>query len=169
MKILINKLIKITLLWNTWASVLNWVKAADCKFVTFRNIGGSSPPLPKLFKYKKGGVMKIIYNSDLLKKITLGIKWVSGITLYPFVILKKEYENDEKLINHEKIHVVQQKELLIVFFMIWYAIEYIIRLLIYKESQKAYENICFEKEAYSNDSDSNYLQKRKRFNFVKYL
>ena len=113
--------------------------------------------------------MKIIYDSNLLKKITLGVKWVSGITLYPFVILKKEYEGDPKLVNHEKIHVVQQKELLVIFFMLWYGIEYVIRLIIYRDTQKAYANTSFEKEAYENDHNPDYLKERKRFNFLKYL
>lgn len=113
--------------------------------------------------------MKIIYNSNLLKKITLGIKWVSGITLYPFIILKKECKDDPKLVNHEKIHVVQQKELLVIFFMIWYGIEYVIRLIIYRKHCKAYENISFEKEAYENDYNPNYLQERKPFSYLKYL
>ena len=113
--------------------------------------------------------MKIIYNSNLLKIITLGRTWVAGITLYPFIILKNEYENNLNLINHEKIHIAQQKELFIIFFMLWYGIEYIIKLLIYKDSQKAYKNISFEKEAYENDFNLNYLQERKSYNHLKYL
>ena len=113
--------------------------------------------------------MKIIYNSKLLKKITFGLKWVSGITLYPFIILKKECKDDHRIINHEKIHIIQQKELLVLPFMLWYAIEFIIRFIIYRDGNKAYANISFEKEAYTNDHNLNYLQDRKLFSYLKYL
>ena len=113
--------------------------------------------------------MKIIYNSKLLKIITFGIKWVSGITLYPFIILKNECSSDNEILNHEKIHIAQQKELLVFPFMLWYIIEFIIRLIIYWDSKKAYKNICFEKEAYDNDHDFNYLKTRRIFSFCKYL
>lgn len=44
-------------------------------------------------------------------------KGYSGITIYPFVVLKKECQKaDGVFINHEQIHLLQQKEMF--FFML---------------------------------------------------
>ena len=93
----------------------------------------------------------------------------SGLTVYPFVFLKqKELKNDVFLINHEQIHLKQQKELWWIFFFILYFGEYFVRLLQYKNHYNAYKNISFEREAYQNEGNLNYLLDRKKFNFLKY-
>lgn len=95
---------------------------------------------------------------------------IIGISLFPFILLKNKEDKDNlRLINHEKIHLRQQLELLIIFFYIWYLLEYFYWLSVYKDKNRAYLNISFEKEAYGNDSNLNYLKERKLFNFVKYL
>ncbi|MGV8946639.1 MAG: hypothetical protein ACOH1N_09435 [Lutibacter sp.] len=71
--------------------------------------------------------------------------------------------------NHEKIHLKQQIELLWIFFFVWYFIEYFIRIIQYKKHDIAYRNISFEKEAYKNEQNLNYLEYRKVFAFLKYL
>jgi hypothetical protein len=94
----------------------------------------------------------------------------SGLTIYPFIFLKHHSNKWNKtLVNHEKIHLKQQAELLCLVFFVWYFLEYIFRLIQYKNHYNAYKNICFEKEAYTNEKDVNYLQNRKRFAFLKYL
>ena len=72
------------------------------------------------------------------------------------------------LINHEKIHTKQQSEMFLVFFYLWYLIEYLIRIIQYKEVRKAYRNISFEREAYSNERNLKYLEHRKPFSFIQY-
>ena len=53
-------------------------------------------------------------------------KGYSGITLYPFVFLKtKTMKHDTVLLNHEKIHLKQQLELLILPFYLWYVLEFV--------------------------------------------
>jgi hypothetical protein len=37
------------------------------------------------------------------------------------------------------------------------------------DSYRAYQNISFEREAYANERDMEYLSKRKRFGFMQYL
>ena len=49
----------------------------------------------------------------------------------------------------ENIHGKQQLELLIIFFYLIYLVEWII---------KGYRNISFEKEAYSNQDNLNYIE-----------
>lgn len=95
---------------------------------------------------------------------------IVGMSLYPFILLKnREDKNNLKLINHEKIHLRQQLELLIIFFYIWYLLEYFYWRLLSRDKNHAYLNICFEKEAYQNENDLYYLKTRKLFNFVKYI
>lgn len=90
--------------------------------------------------------------------------------MFPFILLrKKELKHNQILINHEKIHLRQQLELLIIPFYIWYLSEYYIKYLKYKDSERAYRNISFEKEAYKNDQNLNYLKSRKFWNFTSYL
>lgn len=71
--------------------------------------------------------------------------------------------------NHEQIHAKQQKELLVLPFFIWYVMEYLIRLLIYRNSFKAYVAISFEREAYENEKDLHYLKTRRFWGFLKYI
>lgn len=99
-----------------------------------------------------------------------GIKFtkISGIALWPFIFTKHKWPNDI-LINHEKIHLKQQAEMLVVLFYVWYLTEWAIRFLRTKNFHKAYRNICFEREAYSNENDLVYLQKRKMWSFLKYI
>ncbi|WP_452600173.1 hypothetical protein [Pontimicrobium sp. MEBiC01747] len=97
-------------------------------------------------------------------------KGYTGITIYPFVFLKhKKLKNDVVLINHEKIHLKQQLELLIVPFYTLYLIEFIVRLVQYRNWYSAYRNISFEREAYRNENDLNYLKSRPFWKFIKYL
>lgn len=87
--------------------------------------------------------------------------WVSAIALFPFVLIKNEKDvHDFKLINHETIHIRQQLETFIVIFYLWYGFEYLIRWMITGSKMEAYRNISFEREAYANQHDSDYLQER---------
>lgn len=93
-----------------------------------------------------------------------------AITLFPFILLRASHlRTNNVLINHERIHLGQQSELLIVPFYAWYGLEFLIRLVYYKNFSRAYRNISFEREAYKNENDLNYLKSRPFFNFLKYL
>ena len=88
-------------------------------------------------------------------------KGFRGITLYPFIIIsEKDLKQNQVLINHEKIHIRQQLALLILLFFIWYGIEFLIKWVIYKDKNVAYRKISFEREAYENEKDLNYLKQR---------
>ncbi len=93
-----------------------------------------------------------------------------GITIFPFVILKtKNLKQDLVLINHERIHLRQQIELLILPFFIIYVFEFLIRLIQYRKWNLAYRNISFEREAYGNEKDLNYLKSRSFLKFKSYF
>ncbi len=105
----------------------------------------------------------------LVNKFLLA-KGFNGISLWPFVIVKDEScKSDVFLINHEKIHLMQQAELLLLLFYLWYGIEFLVKWIQFRERKLAYRNISFEKEAYANEMEENYLKRRPRWNFVRYL
>lgn len=97
-------------------------------------------------------------------------KGFSGLTIFPFVIVSTKVDLTNKiLLNHERIHLRQQLELAILPFFIWYFIEYLLRLLQFRNKRKAYRNISFEREAYENERNMQYFTKRRFWSFIKYL
>ena len=97
-------------------------------------------------------------------------KGYNGITMFPFIFFNDErLKHDKRLINHEAIHLKQQLELLIIPFYIFYGTEFLIRLLKHRNWQKAYRNISFEREAYANEAQLDYLKQRTFWAFLKYL
>lgn len=73
------------------------------------------------------------------------------------------------MMNHEEIHSAQIRELAYLFFYIWYVAEWVVRLLRHRNLHEAYRNISFEREAYDNERDMQYLRKRGRWAFLRYL
>ena len=97
-------------------------------------------------------------------------KWVRGITIFPFIVLSyKQDKDNEVLINHEKIHIRQQIEMLVVPFFLWYGLEFLVRFIQYRNSQQAYLNISFEREAYQNEKNLHYLKQRSFWKFFKFI
>lgn len=112
------------------------------------------------------------------------MKWVASIayriqgsdeifaaqSIFIFIVLRdKELADSARLINHEKIHFKQQLELLFVGQWILYVVFYFRNLIKYKDHHKAYMLIPFEKEAYANDRNMNYLKNRRAFAWWKYV
>ena len=73
------------------------------------------------------------------------------------------------ILNHEKIHTRQMLELLIIPFYIWYVVEWLIRLLLTRNTYKAYSSISFEREAYAHEKDFDYLNHRRAYSFRGYI
>ena len=92
-----------------------------------------------------------------------------AMSLFPFLIKKKGDKLSERVVNHEKIHLKQQIEMLLIFFYLWYVIEWLILSIKFKDTYIAYKNISFEKEAYINDNNIDYLKHRKIYSWFKYL
>jgi len=107
--------------------------------------------------------MKIIRN-DIIP-----FKGYKCVNLFGILFVRKDVRIDAVDINHEEIHTAQMKEMLYVFFYLWYLIEWIFRLFQYKFTHGAYRNISFEREAYANQGNVQYLQGRKLWAWVKYL
>lgn len=113
--------------------------------------------MKKLFKI----LTAINANGILVRK---KLKFADAITLYPFII--GDGLNDITL-NHERIHLRQEVELLIIVFYLWYVVEYLIKRI--KYGKEAYYHISFERESYYNQFDKDYLKKRKPYSWVKYI
>ncbi len=93
-----------------------------------------------------------------------------GLALYPFIFLSQEtLKQNKTIINHERIHLKQQLELLIVGFYLWYVLEFILRLCWHRQWQKAYRTLSFEREAYAKETDLTYLEQRNFWSFLKYI
>ena len=106
--------------------------------------------------------MKVIKN----KIIPLGKKF-SAINLFGIIFTKNDCTKE--MLNHEAIHTRQMLELLILPFYVIYLVEWLFKLCKYKNNYLAYKNISFEREAYTNQSDLHYLEKRNPFNFIFYF
>ncbi|WP_406824632.1 hypothetical protein [Pedobacter sp. KACC 23697] len=92
----------------------------------------------------------------------------AGMAIFPFILLKSaRLKNDMELINHEKIHLRQQLELLVLPFYILYLLNYLINLIRHKKHDLAYRNIVFEKEAYTYETDLNYLKNGSWYGWIK--
>ncbi len=99
-------------------------------------------------------VMKIIENS------LIPFKGFLAINIFGVIFIRKGGVLNEVVLNHEQIHTAQMKELGYVGFYILYLIEWIIRLFINKN---AYKSISFEKEAYENERNLDYLSNRRHY------
>jgi hypothetical protein len=93
----------------------------------------------------------------------------SGIALFPFILIHVYSKGDQFLLNHEKIHIRQQIELLVIPFYLFYMFNYIYNLLKYRDHNKAYRNIIFEREAFRNEKNLNYLKGRKLWAFTRFV
>lgn len=84
------------------------------------------------------------------------------MALFPFILLRKTgADTDPVILNHERIHLRQQLELLILPFYLIYLLHYFFLLLRFRNHEKAYRNIVFEREAYTHEGDPTYLSKRR--------
>lgn len=89
------------------------------------------------------------------------------VNLFGYIFTQNPEKVNIQILNHEKIHTEQQKELLYVFFYIIYLIKWFIKFIKYKSWKKAYYNISFEKESYNNDNNLMYLDTRSHYNYWK--
>ena len=99
-----------------------------------------------------------------IKKLPLGKDFLA-LTLGEFILAREPLT--PSAVNHELIHVAQQRELLYIPFFIWYGIEWLALYIKYKDSTKAYFHIRFEEEAYAHQSDLSYLKNRKHYHYKK--
>jgi len=112
----------------------------------------------------------VIYNDKFLDAISWFMR-IGGIALFPFVILREKYQHGVwknkgiETINHESIHFQQALELGVLPFYLIYVVEWLLKLPFYGVG--AYRNISFEREAYGNEDNLEYLATRRRYNWIR--
>ena len=104
--------------------------------------------------------MKIIRSRYLPFKGFSAINLLGVMFVHPGVYLSHE------LLNHERIHTAQQREMLFVFFYLAYVVEWLMRLPL---RGNAYRNISFEREAYAHQRDLHYLESRRHYAWRHYM
>lgn len=102
----------------------------------------------------------------IIRQNILPPKGFLAINLFGLLFCKKDAKINDVIVNHESIHTSQMKEMLYIPFYLWYVIEWLIKLLF---KGNAYRNISFEREAYDNQYNLNYLKERKRYSWIKRL
>lgn len=112
----------------------------------------------------------------VVKNSLIPFKGFVAINLFGIVFVRKDYEfisvaDYQRMLVHEGIHTKQMQELLYLPFYVWYALEWLIRLVIYRDAKKAYCNISFEREAYNKQANFGYIlhRERKRYAFLQYI
>ena len=109
-----------------------------------------------------------IFNNTLVFILSGFQPMVVGITIFPFIFSNRKMKGDIRHSTHEKIHLRQQLECLFVLFFIIYFGHYLYNRTVKRmDHMTAYRAICFEKEAYDNDLNVNYLSSRKLFSWRK--
>ena len=92
----------------------------------------------------------------------------TAISFFVFVWVVFE-QPDRRLIDHETIHFQQQLELLFVGQWLLYALFHLKGLFDWRDGRQAYINNPFEREAYYNQANSEYLSRRSRYAWVHYI
>lgn len=112
--------------------------------------------------------MNIIYNTIIPVKGFLAMNLFGLIFARPKLKTLSPYYKDI-VIRHEEIHTEQYKELLYLFFLVWYGLEYVIKLLFCWNFKEAYKSVSFEQEANLHETDENYLNNRKHYAWTKWI
>lgn len=101
--------------------------------------------------------MPIFIRTNLMMWLTGGS--YTSIALGP-LILVAPHKDSPKLRNHESIHWEQYKELYIIGFLALY---------FYHWQKDGYWSVPFEKEAYDNEENLDYIQTRQKHAWKNYL
>lgn len=104
-----------------------------------------------------------------IKNTKLFPQGYKAITIGPFVFTKPTTKLDPIDLNHEAIHWEQEKEMFVIFFYIWYVLEYLIKVIVKFSFSEAYKDISFEKEAYLNEENLTYIENRKHYKWFKLI
>lgn len=90
----------------------------------------------------------------------------AGWACWPFIIFRAEKYATPKRVNHERIHLAQQREMLVVPFYLAYVLNFIWNLI--RMRPRPYRDIKFEREAFQNEADPTYLETRKFWAWINY-
>ena len=125
--------------------------------------------------------MKVIYNKFI------PFKGFYAITIIKWIFVREEYKYLDglsiynKMINHESIHEQQILDFTPKAFPSWlrytigsicfyllYGLEWLFKLIpCLIKNKSAYRSLCAEQEAFKNEADSNYINKREKLAWLK--
>ena len=125
--------------------------------------------------------MKVIYNKFI------PFKGFYAITIIKWIFVREEYKYLDglsvynKMINHESIHEQQILDFTPITFPKWlrytigsicfyllYGLEWLFKLIpCLIKDKSAYRSLCAEQEAFKNEVDSNYINKREKLAWLK--
>ena len=125
--------------------------------------------------------MKVIYNKFI------PFKGFYAITVIKWIFVREEYKYLDglsvynKMINHESIHEQQILDFTPKIFPKWlrytigsicfyllYGLEWLFKLIpCLIKNKSAYRSLCAEQEAFKNEADSNYINKREKLAWLK--
>ena len=101
----------------------------------------------------------------------LPFKGYTAMSVYPWIIIRKD--NKKKYTptanRHTQIHLLQQLETAWIFFFVFYALEYIFKLVLTMSHYRAYKSVSFEQEANNHQGHINYISDRKHFEWIQYI
>lgn len=107
--------------------------------------------------------MRVIFNKFI------PFKGYKAINLFGFLFARWGANINSRTINHESIHTAQMKEMLYIFFYLWYLMEFCTRLVLKHSWHSAYRAVSFEREAYLYEHDFSYLDHRKHYTWFKLI
>lgn len=105
----------------------------------------------------------------IIRNNLIPFKGYKILNLFGILFVRKDEMVDDIDINHERIHTAQMLEMLVVFFYLWYVVEYIIIRMFHRKQGDAYHDVSFEEEAYRNEIDFSYLYHRNYYAWIKYV
>ena len=113
---------------------------------------------------------KILATWDTINRVVFRYKRTRptrGLCAFIFIFLREDAPPD--VLMHEKIHVLQQLELLFIGQWIMYIGNNIVNLFRYKTTYLIHVNNVFEREAIANQKNADYLRARKFWAWTQYF
>ena len=137
--------------------------------------------MPETLESENINSMKVIYNKFI------PFKGFYAITIIKWIFVREEYKYldglsvYDKMINHESIHEQQILDFTPKIFPKWlrytigsicfyllYGLEWLFKLIpCLIKNKSAYRSLCAEQEAFKNEVDSNYINKREKLAWLK--
>ena len=105
--------------------------------------------------------MRIIRNN------IIPVKGFKALYFFGLLFVREDAVLSARTLRHEEIHHAQAKEMLYIGFYLWYIVEWLIKLIPY--GSEAYRNISFEREAYADQDNEDYLHTRRAWAWVKHI
>lgn len=107
-----------------------------------------------------------------LKKIAnrfIPVKGYKALIILNKVYVRRNTTLQQKDWTHEAIHSKQQKELLLVIFLLLYGLEYVVKLLCTFSFNRAYKSVSFEQEAYEKQHNLQWPYARPDYYWRKFV